>query len=299
MIEYTAMSKKAGFVAIVGRCNTGKSTLLNAILNHKVSIISPVPQTTRHQVRGIYTDERGQIVFVDTPGINLIRFPLAKRFNNTAFTALQNVDAVLYVVDIHDKIGQEERVIIDTLKEVSKPVVVALNKKDKGKGFVNAYIEETKDIAKYFIPVSAIRGEGVDEVIDALFELLPPADHYYYPEHMKTDFPLKLFVAEVIREKFLNLLREEIPHYLTVVVEEIKEERPDLIYIKAVIITKEHRHKGIIIGKEGQLIKTAGTKARKELKLLFGKKVHLDLWVKVDEDWMSDPDLIRELGYAM
>ncbi len=291
--------KKSGFVGIIGRCNVGKSTLLNAILNHKVSIISPVPQTTRYEVRGIYTDERGQIVFVDTPGINLIRFPLAKRFNNVAFNALQNVDAVLYVVDIHDKIGREERIIMDMLREVKKPVIMALNKKDKGKGFVNDYIEETRQFVKYYIPISAIRHEGIEELLSALFEVIPSSDHYYYPEHMKTDFPLKLFVAEVIREKFLHLLKEEIPHYLTVLVEEIKEERPDLIYIKAVVITKNHRHKGIIIGKEGSLIKTAGTRARKELKLIFGKKVHLDLWVKVDEDWINDPDLMQELGYAL
>ncbi len=291
--------KKSGFVAIIGRCNVGKSTLLNTILRYKVSIISPVPQTTRYEVRGIYTDERGQIVFVDTPGINLIRFPLAKRFNNVAFNALQNVDAVLYVVDILDKIGREERIIMETLRQVDRPIVMALNKKDKGKGFVNDYIEETKDFVKYYIPVSAIRSEGIDELVSALFEVLPSSVRYYYPEQMKTDFPLKLFVAEIIREKFLNLLKEEVPHYLAVVVEEIKEERSDLIYIRATIIAKEQRHKGIIIGKEGSLIKAAGTQARKELKVFLGKKVHLDLWVKVDEDWINDPDLMRELGYAV
>ncbi len=291
--------KKSGFVAIIGRCNVGKSTLLNTILRYKVSIISPVPQTTRYEVRGIYTDERGQIVFVDTPGINLIRFPLAKRFNNVAFNALQNVDAVLYVVDILDKIGREERIIMETLRQVDRPIVMALNKKDKGKGFVNDYIEETKNFVKYYIPVSAIRSEGIDELVSALFEVLPSSVRYYYPEQMKTDFPLKLFVAEIIREKFLNLLKEEVPHYLAVVVEEIKEERSDLIYIRATIIAKEQRHKGIIIGKEGSLIKAAGTQARKELKVFLGKKVHLDLWVKVDEDWINDPDLMRELGYAV
>ncbi len=291
--------KRSGFVAIIGRCNVGKSTLLNTILRYKVSIISPVPQTTRYEVRGIYTDERGQIVFVDTPGINLIRFPLAKRFNNVAFNALQNVDAVLYVVDILDKIGREERIIMETLRQVDRPIVMALNKKDKGKGFVNDYIEETKDFVKYYIPVSAIRSEGIDELVSALFEVLPSSVRYYYPEQMKTDFPLKLFVAEIIREKFLNLLKEEVPHYLAVVVEEIKEERSDLIYIRATIIAKEQRHKGIIIGKEGSLIKAAGTQARKELKVFLGKKVHLDLWVKVDEDWINDPDLMRELGYAV
>ncbi len=290
---------KSGFVAIVGRCNVGKSTLLNTILNHKVSIVSNVPQTTRHQIRGIYTDDRGQIVFVDTPGINLIRFPLAKRFNNLAFSALADVDAIVYVVDIYDRIGKEERIIMEALRELNKPVVMVLNKKDKGKGFVNDYIQECSDIVQYFIPASAIRAEGVGEIIDALFEILPKSENFYYPERVKTDFPLKLFVAEIIREKFLNLLKQEVPHYLAVVVEEIKEERPDLIYIKAMVITKEVRHKAIIIGKEGSLIKQAGTKARKELKLLFGKKVHLDLWVKVDENWINDPELIRELGYAM
>ena len=290
---------KSGFVAIIGRCNVGKSTLLNRIINHKASIISPIPQTTRYEVKGIYTDERGQIVFVDTPGINLVHFPLAKRFNSIAFNALSNVEAVLYVVDLQDRIGREERTIISALKEVNKPVVVALNKKDMGKGFVNDYIRELEGVGDYFIPISAATGDGVGEVIDAVFDVLPEADNFYYPSHMKTDFPLKLFIAEVIREKFLNLLKDEVPYQFAVVVEDIEEKRDDLIVIKAKIITKYARHKPIIIGKEGQLIKQAGSKARKELKLLLGKKVHLDLWVKVDKNWTNDPHTLQELGYVM
>ncbi len=290
---------KAGFVSIIGRSNVGKSTLVNNIINHKVSIISPVPQTTRHQVRGVYTDDRGQIVFLDTPGINLVKFPLARRFNTVAFNALSNADAVLYVVDIQDRIGREETTVIETLREIDKPVVVALNKKDQGKGFVNDYIDKIDGIARYFIPVSAIRSEGLDALINAIFEVLPDADNLYYPPHMKTDFPLRLFISEIIREKFLNVLKDELPYYFAVIVEEIEEKRDDLIVIKAQIITKEKRHKAIIIGKEGRLIKEAGTKARKELKVLLGKKVHLDLWVKVDENWTNDPDMLRELGYAV
>ncbi len=290
---------KSGFVCIIGRCNVGKSTLLNAILQHKVSIVSPIPQTTRHKVKGIFTDERGQIVFVDTPGINLISSHLARQFNTVAWSQLEDVDVVLYVVDIHDVIGVEERTIISYLKELSKPTVMALNKKDKGKGYVNDYIDQTKDFVKYFVPVSAIRREGIDELISALFEFLPESSSYYYPAHLKTDFPLRLFIAEIVREKFLQVLKDEVPHHLAVMVEEIKEVRDDFVYIRAVIVTSTERHKAIIIGKNGQMIKSCGTKARKELKLILGKKVHLDLWVKVEERWIRDPEIMRELGYAV
>ncbi len=287
---------KAGIVAIIGRCNVGKSTLLNAVIGQKVSIVSDVPQTTRNRIKGVYSGEQGQIVFLDTPGINLLRGLLSRQFSSAAVASLNDADVVLYVVDLQDKIGKEERFIIDTLSQVSVPIVVAMNKKDLGKGYVDSYVRELSAIAKFFVPVSAIRNEGVDELLSSLFELLPEVERPLVPQNMKSDLPLELFVAEVIREKFLWHLKDEIPHGLAVVVEQM-EEREGLLYIKALILVAKETHKQVVIGKQGRLIKEAGKLARKELKSFLGKKIFLDLWVSV-KNWAKEPSIMERLGYA-
>ena len=287
---------KAGTVAIIGRCNVGKSTLINAIVGEKVSIVSGIPQTTRHRIKGIYSSEKGQVVFLDTPGINLMRSTLSRQFSSAAIAGLEESDVVLYVIDLQDKVGKEERFIMDILAQINRPIVVAMNKKDLGKGYAGVYVGELKEIAQFFVPVSAVRGEGVDELISALLDVLPERKRPLLSPGLKTDFPMDLFISEIIREKFLWHLKDEVPHGLAVNIEEMKE-KDSILYIKAVIYVRKETHRQIVIGRQGGLIKEAGKLARKELKRILGKKIFLDLWVSV-KNWAKHPELMERLGYA-
>ncbi|MGE4357115.1 MAG: GTPase Era [Candidatus Omnitrophota bacterium] len=299
------MNKKCGFVAIAGRPNVGKSTLLNTILKEKVSIISPKPQTTRFQIRGILNEERGQIIFVDTPGLHIPKNELGKYLNLSALKAISDCDLILYMVDLTRPPGEEEKNIIENIKEVCKPVIMALNKQDKGTGFVNDYIKfwqdnagEKKDILKYYIPVSALEGKNVAELLEVIFTLLPE-NPPFYPEDILSDFPMKLNISEIIREKMLNILKEELPYSTAVMIEEMTPRKDNLVYIKAIILVERDSQKGIVIGKNGQMVKKIGELARKEIEFILEKRVYLDLQVKVEKNWQENPLILKKLGYYL
>jgi len=297
------MQKKCGFVAIIGRPNVGKSTLLNTILKEKVSIISSKPQTTRFQIRGIFNDERGQIVFVDTPGLHIPKNELGKYLNTAALKAKTDCDLVLYMVDLTRPPGEEEINIIENLKDINKPVIMVLNKQDKGTGFANDYIklwqekiDREKDPLKYYIPISALEGRNINELLEAIFSLLPEGPPYY-PEDILSDFPLKLNISEIIREKLFNTLKKELPYSTAVMVEEIVPRKENLTYIKAIILVERESQKGIVIGKNGQVLKKIGEMARREIEFILEKKVYLELQVKVEKNWQENPLILKKLGY--
>ncbi len=294
--------KKSGFVSIIGRPNVGKSTFLNFILGKKVSITSDIPQTTRYIVKGIYSDSRGQIVFMDTPGFYEPQHRLGEYFLKAFKISQEDADCILYMTDATRSVGREEIRIMEHLIESKIPVIMALNKIDKSQEFLHEYIEywknlsqNKKDPLKYYIPISAVRGDNVNKVLGVLFEGLPQGD-FFYPQETITDFPQRLFVADLIREKFYFFLKEELPHCLGVHIEDV-EDRSGLIYIKALIYVEKPSQKKIVIGKGGEVLKEAGRLARQELESIFSKKVFLDLWVKVKEDWRNRPDFLREMGF--
>jgi len=296
----------SGFVVLIGRTNVGKSTLLNNLLGEKVSIISKVPQTTRYSIRGILNDKRGQIVFIDTPGVYITKKKISKFLSKRTFAVKEEADLVLYMVDLSRAPGEEEREIMRRLlHRIDKPVIMALNKRDLGQFHADEYIElwkeylqEGDDPLKYFIPISALEKRGLDELLDAIFEFLPESPPLY-PEDIISDLPEKLLIADIIREKIFNLTHEEVPHSVAVKVETIEERKNNLVYIQATILVERKSQKAIIIGKRGEFLKGVGTEAREELELNFQKKVFLDLWVKVKKDWQNDIIVLRDLGYIL
>lgn len=299
------MQKKfrCGFVAILGRPNVGKSTLLNSILKEKVSIISKVPQTTRFQIRGILNEERGQIIFVDTPGLHIPKSKLGEYLNSIALKAKKDSDLILYMVDLTRPPGEEEKIICEQLKDAKVPVIMVLNKLDIDKGFINDYIRlwqenvpKESDPLEYFIPISSLKGKNIPRLLEAIFSLLPQNEPYY-PEDILSDFPQRLNIAEIIREKLLNSLREELPHSVAVMVDEMILRKENLYYIKAIILVERDSQKAIVIGKKGELLKRIGEIARKEIEELLEKKVYLELYVKTEKKWQENPYILRRLGY--
>ncbi|RKY33599.1 MAG: GTPase Era [Candidatus Omnitrophota bacterium] len=295
---------KSGFVAILGRPNVGKSTLLNTLLGGKVSIVSSIPQTTRHQIRGVLNLENAQIIFVDTPGIHSFKKELATHLNVVAKRSTQEVELLLYVVDVSRSVGKEEEVIMNFLSSQDTQMIMVLNKIDISKDFLNQYIERwqklikakgKEDLVKYYIPISAKKGTNLDRLKEAIVELLPFHPPFYDRETL-TDFPLKLRVQDTIREKLFLNLKEELPHSVAVEVEEV-ERKENIVYIKANIYVNRDSQKKILIGKEGRFIKEVGKLAREELEVLFGKKVYLELEVKVLRNWQKKPRILKELGY--
>ncbi|MBU0648963.1 GTPase Era [Patescibacteria group bacterium] len=280
----TEEQKKSGFVVLVGRSNVGKSMLLNALVGTKVAIITPKPQTTRQAIHGILHDARGQIVFIDTPGIfHKAKDILTKKLNARVREAMREVDALIYVVDPTRAIGPEEREISGLVEMVKKPKILALNKCD-----INdpAFAQEYKALAKNFdrtIEISAKTGKNLKQLVDAIFEFLPQGEAFY-PEHQFTNLENKFWFAELIREKIFIQLRQEVPYSIMVEVEEIKDKN-DIFYIKAKIITNADRYKKMIIGKGAQTVKSIGQSARKELEAVTQKKIYLDLEVEVQEHW--------------
>ena len=295
---------RCGLVSIVGRPNVGKSTLLNAILKEKVSIVSRVPQTTRHQIRGIYNDERGQIIFIDTPGLYLGKDKLDQMLIKTAFSSTREVDAVIHLVDNSEPTGREERAVVQRLLRVSAPIILGLNKIDLKRSFLPQYIslwETLKGVPvqemKGFtlLPLSAKTRANLDKLLDILFELLPrgPA---LYPLDVICDVPRKTAVGDIIREKFLHVMREEIPHSLAVIVESIQPKKNKAVYISALVFVERESHKEIVIGKNGEVLKKIGTLARLELEDLLEGKIYLDLHVKLQKKWRDDLSLLEEMG---
>jgi GTP-binding protein Era len=293
---------KSGFVPVVGRPNVGKSTLVNAMVGSKVAITSARPQTTRNVIRGVATgpgeEPAYQIVLVDTPGLHKPRNELGTRLNSLVYGTLSEADVVLFMIDATMPIGPGDRLIAERLREARSEVIVVVNKVDKaGKGQVVGQLSTAGewDFAAY-LPVSARVGSGVPELVREIVERLPEGPAYY-PPGVTTDQPEELVVAEMVREKFLERLREELPHSLVVVVEDLEQRDDGLIDIAADVIVERNSQKGIVIGKGGSLLRAAGTEARKDLEALLGNRVNLTLQVKVEPDWQRRPQLLDRLGF--
>lgn len=291
---------KSGFVAIIGRPNVGKSTLMNRLIGQKIAITSNKAQTTRNRIQTIYTDEEAQLIFLDTPGINKAKNRLGEYMMSVAHGTLSEVDVIMWIVEPTTFVGAGERHISEMLKHTEAPVILVINKTDsvEEKAVADA-INTYRDINDFhaIIPVSALRGKNTDELIRTLKQMLPYGPRYY-DEDMVTDQPERQIVSELIREQALRLLDKEIPHGIAVIVDRMKE-RPGgrLIDIDATIICERDSHKGIIIGKQGTMLRNIGTKARISMERLLGTQVNLKLWVKVKKDWRDSDTLIRNYGY--
>ena len=291
---------RSGFVALIGRPNVGKSTLMNRLIGQKIAITSNKPQTTRNRIQTVYTDERGQIIFLDTPGIHKARNKLGEYMAEVTENTLKDVDMILWLVEPSDYIGAGEQAIIARLRKVDTPVMLVINKIDKVKKeeilrFIDTYRKELDFAA--IVPVSALKGENTDDLTDTIFTYLPEGPQYY-DEDTVTDQPERQIAAEMIREKALRNLEEEIPHGVAVLIDRMKErEGGTLIDLDATIICEKESHKGIIIGKKGLMLKRIGTEARRDIEMMTGTKVNLKLWVKVKENWRDSDVMIRNYGY--
>jgi len=290
---------RSGTIAIVGRPNVGKSTLLNQILGEKVAIVSPKPQTTRNRVTGIRTSESSQMVFLDTPGIHQARSLLNRRMVDVALATLHEVDCVLWLLAAQERIGPEDERIAETLAAVANPVLVLLNKIDLvSKGKLLPLIQRCSEMlpGKEIVPISALKGDNLPLVLELIEKGLPEGPKLF-PEGEYTDQSERFLASEIIREKIFLLTREEIPYGVAVTIDEFTEkEEKNLIVIKATVHTDRDSHKGILIGKRGAMLKEIGTKAREELEALLGCKIFLELFIRVDEGWTRDPNALREMG---
>ena len=292
-------NKKSGFVTLVGRPNVGKSTLMNHLIGQKIAITSDKPQTTRNRIQTVYTDERGQIIFLDTPGIHKAKNKLGEYMVNVAEHTLKDVDVVLWLVEPTTFIGAGERHIAEQLNKVKTPVLLIINKIDTvKKEEILPFIAAYKDICPFaeIIPVSAIKGIATDTVLDMIFKYLPYGPQFY-DEDTVTDQPMRQIAAELIREKALRLLDEEIPHGIAVTIEKMTERRNGLFDIEATIVCERESHKGIIIGKGGAMLKKIGTAARVEIENMLEARVNLRLWVKVRKEWRDSDLYMKNYGY--
>ncbi|WP_455491000.1 GTPase Era [Granulicatella sp.] len=295
------MSKqfKSGFVAIVGRPNVGKSTFMNYVLGQKIAIMSDKAQTTRNKIQGVYTNQDCQIVFLDTPGIHKPKHELGNFMVESAYSALKEVDAVLFMVNAAEKRGPGDDFIIEKLKKIKTPVFLVLNKidlisPDELLDRVKSY-QETIPFAG-IIPISVLQGNNVQELMTTLTNHLPEGPQYY-PSDQITDHPEYFVVSELIREKILHLTKEEIPHSVAVTVDKMQKDEFDKVHVYANIIVERSTQKGIIIGKGGKLLKEIGVRARKDIEQLLGNKVYLELWVKVEKDWRKKKSHLQDFGY--
>ncbi|BFT73375.1 MULTISPECIES: GTPase Era [Paenibacillus] len=290
---------KSGFVAIIGRPNVGKSTLMNQIIGQKIAIMSDKPQTTRNKIHGVYTSANGQIVFLDTPGIHKPTSKLGDYMSKVAHGTLGEVDAVLFLVDVVDGIGGGDRYIIEQLKHVETPVILVLNKIDLVQPeALLAIITQYKDLYNFaeIVPVSALKGNNVTTLLEQIIKYLPEGPQYY-PADQITDHPEQFVCAELVREKILHLTREEIPHSIAVQIEDMRVESNGVVHISAVIFVERDSQKGIVIGKQGSLLKEIGRQARRDIETLLGSKTFLELWVKVKKDWRNQDRVLKDLGF--
>lgn len=291
---------KSGFVTIIGRPNVGKSTLMNHLIGQKIAITSNKAQTTRNRIQTVYTCEQGQIIFLDTPGINQAKNKLGEYMLSAVDTALSEMDVVLWLVEPTTYIGRGEQAIIERLKKVHTPVLLIINKIDTVEKEAVEQAVKTYQEAYAFdaiIPVSALRNRNTEEVLHKILKYLPEGPQYY-DEDTITDQPERQIMAEIIREKALRCLEHEIPHGIAVVIERMKD-RPagNIVDIDATIICERDSHKGIIIGKQGAMLKKIGTQARVDMEKLLDTKVNLKLWVKVKKDWRDSEYLLKNFGY--
>ena len=291
---------KSGFVALIGRPNVGKSTLMNKIIGQKIAITSNKPQTTRNKIQTVYTCDQGQLIFLDTPGIHKAKNKLGEYMVNVAEKTLKEVDVILWLVEPSTFIGAGEQHIAEQLKDINVPVILVINKIDTVKKeeilvFIDAY-RKILDFAE-IIPASALRDKNADEIVESIFKYLPQGPQYY-DEDTVTDQPMRQIVAEIIREKALHALNEEIPHGIAVTIEKMKERKNGKITdIEATIICERDSHKGIIIGKQGSMLKKIGSNARYEIEQMLEMKVNLQLLVKVRKEWRDSDLLLKNYGY--
>lgn len=289
---------KSGFIAVIGRPNVGKSTLINKVIGQKIAIMSDKPQTTRSRIQCILTQDDAQIIFLDTPGIHKPMFKLGEYMLKAAEGTLKEVDAIFFVVDATEKFGGGEKYILERLETTTAPVILVINKIDlieheKVLPIIASYAEKRNFAAT--VPISAVDGTNVDTLIDEAKKFLPEGPKYY-PADMVTDQPERLIVAELIREKILHVTEDEVPHSIAVDIEEITQRKKDMTYIRAVIYVERDSQKGILIGKGGELLKGVGKSARPEIEMLLGTKVFLDLWVKVKRGWRNSNGAIQSFG---
>ncbi|MDU5107074.1 MULTISPECIES: GTPase Era [unclassified Clostridium] len=290
---------KSGFVTIVGRPNVGKSTLLNEIMGEKLSIVSNKPQTTRNNIQTILTGEDHQIVFVDTPGIHKPKHKLGEYMVNSAKDSIKEVDLVLFLINPDEEIGRGDKFIIETLKNQKAPVFLVVNKIDE---FTQDRVAQTLQMYsqemdfKEIIPISALKGKNVDKLISLMVDAMPEGPKYY-PDDMITDVQERFVVSEIIREKALRTLREEIPHGIAVDIIQMKQSPSGTWHIEVDMLCEKDSHKGIIIGKNGQCLKKIGESARYEIERFLHEKVNLKIWVKVRKEWRDNQNLLKELGY--
>lgn len=290
---------KSGFVSLVGRPNVGKSTLMNTILGEKVAITSDKVQTTRNNIRGIYTTNKEQIIFLDTPGIHKPKHQLGEFMVKSALGSLNDVDLILFLVNVTQKKGPGDQFVMKQLQKVNTPVFLILNKIDQVHPNVLPEIVESYQEDMSFaqvIPTSAKFGNNVENLMQAIYDQLEPGPQYY-PADQVTDHPEYFIISELVREKILQLTQEEIPHSVAIQMESINRDESDHLHVRATIIVERESQKGIIIGKGGRMIKEIGTRARTDIEALLGEKIFLDLFVKVQKHWRDRPLRLEELGY--
>lgn len=297
MMENT--NYKSGFVSIVGRPNVGKSTLMNQIIGEKITITSDKAQTTRNRIQGIHTTDEEQIVFIDTPGIHKPKHQLGQFMVDTALGTLGEVDIVLFMINVSEKKGPGDRFIMERLENIQTPVFLVMNQIDKVHPdellpIIESY-QQDMDFAE-IIPVSAANGNNVDRLLQVISNYLEEGPQFY-PSDQVADHPEYFIVSEFVREKVLELTREEIPHSVAVVTESMQRDENDLIDISVIINVERNSQKGIVIGKGGKMLKEIGTRARKDIETLLGSKVYLEIWVKVEDDWRDTPQDLSRFGY--
>ncbi|MEH7349663.1 GTPase Era [Gottfriedia acidiceleris] len=293
-------SYKSGFVSIIGRPNVGKSTFLNRVIGQKIAIMSDKPQTTRNKIQGVFTEDDAQIVFIDTPGIHKPKHKLGDFMVKVAQDSIKDVDATLFMVNANEGFGRGDEFIIEKLQGSRSPVILVINKIDTIHpeqlfDLINKY----KDLYQFaeIVPISALQGNNVDRLLKVIKTYLPEGPQYY-PANQVTDHPERFIISELIREKVLHLTREEVPHSIAVIIEQI-ERRPEgnAIYVNATIVVERSSQKGIIIGKHGSMLKEVGKRARLDIENLLDTKVFLELWVKVQKDWRNRMSQLRDLGF--
>lgn len=291
---------KSGFVAIIGRPNVGKSTFMNRVIGQKIAIMSDKAQTTRNKIQGVYTDEYKQIVFIDTPGIHKPKHKLGDFMVKIAENTLNEVDSIMFMINADEGYGMGDQYIIDRLEAIKKPVFLVINKIDLvHPDQLLPLIEQYKDKYpfKEIVPISALEGNNVNHLMEVFTEHLPEGPQYY-PEDQITDHPERFIIGELIREKVLQLTREEVPHSVAVVIEQIDHRgEGEKILVQATIVVERKSQKGIIIGKQGQMLKEIGKRARQDIERLLGSKVYLELWVKVQENWRNKAHQLHEFGF--
>ncbi|MDQ0156342.1 GTPase Era [Robertmurraya andreesenii] len=291
---------KSGFISIIGRPNVGKSTFLNRVIGQKIAIMSDKPQTTRNKVQGVLTTNDAQLIFIDTPGIHKPKHKLGDFMMKVAQNTLKEVDIVLFMVNAVEGYGRGEEFIIEKFKSVKTPIFLVINKIDQIPpdelfSIIESY-KEKHDFAE-IIPISALEGNNVERLLEQIKKYLPEGPQYY-PADQVTDHPERFIVSELIREKALHLTREEIPHSLAVVIEKMERlEEKDVVHVMATVIVERDSQKGIIIGKQGSMLKEIGKRARVDIENLLGSKVFLELWVKVQKDWRNKMSQLRDFGF--